>query len=73
MKHKKNFSLVERTGSTLLEQFRFQEKHKNKKHTSDSMDIITVDNNKDYLTKKKSRKNPKKNQIRQKKGFFEKK
>jgi len=55
MKPKKNFSLAERTGSTLLEQFRFQDKHKNKKHTSDSMDIINVDKKRFYRILKKSK------------------
>jgi len=56
MKPKKNFGLAKRTGSTLLEQFRFQEeKHKNKKNTCDSMEIINVDKKKFYRILKKSK------------------
>ena len=49
MKLKKNFGLVERTGSTLLEELRFQQKNKkNKKVSYDSMKIIDVEKKRFY-------------------------
>lgn len=49
MKLKKNFGLVERTGSTLLEELRFQQKNKkNKKVSCDTMKIVDVDKKRFY-------------------------
>ena len=49
MKLKKNFGLVERTGSTLLEEFRFQQRNNKKKKVSyDSMKIFDVDKKRFY-------------------------
>ena len=49
MKLKKNFGKFERTGSTLLEEFRFQQKNNKKKKVSyDSMQIVYVDKKRFY-------------------------
>ena len=49
MKLKKNFGIVERTGSTLLEEFRFQQRNnKKKKAHYNSVEIVEVDKKRFY-------------------------
>ncbi len=56
MKLKKNFGLVERTGSTLLEELRFQQKNKKKKKDHyNSVEIVEVNKKRFYRLLKESK------------------
>lgn len=56
MKLKKNFGKFERTGSTLLEEFRFQQRNNKKKKVShNSMEIVDVDKKRFYRLLKESK------------------
>jgi len=49
MKLKKNFGLVERTGPTLIEELRFQQRNNKKKKVShNSMEIVDVNKKRFY-------------------------
>ena len=56
MKLKKNFGLVERTGSTLLEELRFQQKNKKKKKDHyNSVEIVEVNKKRFYRLLRESK------------------